>query len=95
MIQEPYPPWPTPGSVRVVDCESPFDGGPDDVLRRMHRLAWRPVWAVIRDWWRGYADCDLLSYDAKIKAMTYMAPQTMTEAEYRANAARRKRWLRL
>lgn len=95
MIQEPYPPWPAPGSFVKFDTTSPFDGGKDDVLRRMHRLAARPIWAVIRDWWRGWADCDLLSYDAKIKAMTYSAPKIITDAEMRAQTARRERWMKL
>lgn len=95
MIQESYPSWPRPGTFREFDASTPFDAGPDDVLRRMHHLSRRSIWAVVRDWWRAYSDADLLSYDAKVRAMSHTAPQDLTEAEMRANAARRKRWLRL
>lgn len=95
MIQEPYPEWPRPGAVREFDCSSPFDASSDDVIRRMHHLNCRSTLAALRDWWRGYADCDLLSYDAKVRAMTHTAPQTLTEAEMKANNARRSKWLRL
>ncbi len=95
VIQEPYPPWPKPGGMRVMDMNTPFDASPDDVLRRMYHLSNRRIWTVIRDWWRGWADCDLMSYDAKIKAMTYTAPKTLTDAEMRAHTARRERWLKL
>lgn len=79
-----------PGSIREIDLSSPFDGSSDDLLRRTYRLNQRSLFAVIRDWFRGYADVDLLSYDAKGGRFTPI--KDYTPAELRAAYFRRVKW---
>lgn len=92
MIQEPYPSWPKPGVVREVDIFAPFNGSSDDAFRRQYRLRQRGPLARLRDWWRGYADVDLESFDAKICRMNDGAKVIFTDAELRANTFRRLAW---
>lgn len=94
MIQEPYPFWPAPGTVTEVDVKSPLDGSAADGLRRHYRLRQRSICARIRDWWRGFADVDFESYDAKVKRLRRGTAAEFTEAEESAALKRRLIWRR-